>query len=255
VYSLKTLQDDVLNGLINSIEDKILLYIKPSSIAAKDRLQIYRNSVLGNLCNSLHLTFPGIWKLIGQECANAVARSFISKIHNLPSSGCLDDWGFKFPGFLQDYPTLRNISYLRDYAELEWYSHLSYCASNVGYLSLTALAQIEESQISRFKFSFHPSVFLFRSIFPLEQIHQVVKDDNAPEITLKEEPTYAVIARDSDYCTNIFWVSEAYFTFLSLLKEGKKLEEVVSIMDFNVESELAQILSFMLSKQLINKII
>ena len=100
MLNLKQLQNKFIDHVISRETNEIALYIKHSTISQDARLQIYRQTIFENLYSALKITYPGIWKLIGEECARAVCYSFNKNKENLPLNGYIDDWGSKFPKFL-----------------------------------------------------------------------------------------------------------------------------------------------------------
>lgn len=128
MQDLDTIQKTFLQSILEkNLAD--LSFIKSSYPA--ERLDIYRQTIFENIRNSLAITFPGIWKLLGEECANSAAYAFSKHQHNLPISGCLDDFGENFPKFLGVQKELQALPYLKDYAYFEWLKHQSYMAKDI----------------------------------------------------------------------------------------------------------------------------
>lgn len=93
---------------------------------SRERLAIYRNTIYANLKRTLKIIYPGIWSLIGDNCADQLAMMYCSDQANCPNSGCLDDWGKDFPDFIKTVEALQTLPYLSDYAEYEWNKQLAY---------------------------------------------------------------------------------------------------------------------------------
>ena len=247
------MQDSFLKCIMDAGDDEILSYIKPSNIDSNIRLAIYRNTIIENLTNALSLTFPGIWKLIGDNCAASVAYAFSKELSNLPGSGDLDNWGEKFPAFLEKFPSLAELIYLKDFAQLEWLQQLSYGAPEANTVPIAQLQQIPAEAIDSLCFKFHPSVFLHKSKFPLDKILAVTEDPNAERVNLDSGPAFAVICRHEGF-VKIFWLRIEQWHFIYLLKEGKSLRKAASmIMEQSPEFDLTEILSFIFSKGLISE--
>lgn len=94
---LKQVQEAFLDGLF--LTEDVPNFI--DSPQPKARFNIYRQTIFLNLQQSLSLTFPGIWKLLGQDCANTIAYAFYDGQRQLHITGCLVDYSFSFPSFLQ----------------------------------------------------------------------------------------------------------------------------------------------------------
>lgn len=134
IPDLRTLQEHLFKAITTDDEKQLLPFIKPSHIPESARFKVYKNTSFENLCNALKITFPGIWKLIGEECARSVSYVFTKDIKNLPSNGYIDDWGRDFSKFLSTVSELSDLKYLEDYAEFEWLQHSSFCAMDADVL-------------------------------------------------------------------------------------------------------------------------
>jgi hypothetical protein len=255
--ALKTLQQKFCSAIIfgGEHEELFLPEIKSSRISPGDLLKIYRNGVFENLCKALQLTFPGVWALLGDECANSIAYAFNKEINNLPNTSVLDEWGGAFPDFLGTVQATSSLPYLKDYAHFEWLSHLSNCAENMPSLSLDVLKKINEDEADNIKFSFQPSVFLFQSIFPIDLIKNVAENPNADSFDLSLKSTYIIIGRSNERSLSYF-ISESYWKFFTCLKNKYSLQEAFEkVASAEEEFDLTNALTFLLSNKFIHSII
>lgn len=254
--NLRALQEHFFKSITSGNAAQVLSFIKPSHITEDARFKVYRNTAVENLHNSLKTTFPGIWQLIGEECARGVARAFTMDIKNLPTSGSIDDWGKDFPKFLSTLPELSDLKYLEDYASFEWLQHLSFCAGDAEIFDATELQKVPGDMIEKVKFSFHPSVFFLRSEYPLDQIYEMLEDlaSSISKINLNDGPSHTILNRISNH-TNMLWVTCDYFDLASLLSKGNNLgEAIVATQVSNPEFDFAQGLGFILNKGLVSSI-
>lgn len=224
-----------------------------SSKHLEARLAIYRNNVRGNLVNALRVTFPGVWKLLGEECANSVAYAFIINKKNFPSSGCLDDWGEHFPEFLASLPELSELTYLEDYAIYEWNKQLIYNATGgKTLLETTALSAISEEDFARLRVYFTPCVSFFKSSSPIDQIEEMLNEANNEGIKLETRNSYCIIHRFNDQILS-YWIEEGLFAFLYMLHQGKTFEQAsTKAVDRFPNFDIVQAIFFMLSKRLLS---
>lgn len=220
-----------------------------SSNYNKERFAIYRQTLFENLRHALELTYPGIWKLLGEECANSVAYHFIKQTQNLPISGCLDDWGAEFGCFLATIPELKSLPYLKDVAIFEWYKHQSDLALDAATVELRVLQQFSDNELNDLKFKFHSSVFLLQSLYPLQKILDVIENPDKPGFNLNKENNYVVIVR-IDYQVEVFWLEQKQWQFLNDLKQGKTLSEAC-----NNEFDLSQMIYFMFDKKMVSQVL
>ncbi|MBS0271402.1 MAG: putative DNA-binding domain-containing protein [Proteobacteria bacterium] len=222
-------------------ESSFIDLIKADQVSASNRLSVYHTSIRETLRKALTLTYPLTWKLIGEECANGAAYAFIQEKVALPQTGNLDEWGETFPKFLSVYPPLQTLSYLPEFAHLEWLQHLAYNAPDKEPLTIQAFKGLPPESYEKLSLELHPSVHLFSSSYPLDQIFAVV-NEKVDTITLENRKSYALIIRP--YKTVIIhWLPEASFSFFSLLKKGLSLLQVMSQIE-DETFQLNQTLSF-----------
>lgn len=186
------------------------------------RVAIYKNTIFDTLRKALAVTFPGVWILLGEECADNLASAFCSIDVNLPSSGCLDDWGAQFPDFIYQQESLKNLSYIKDFAEYEWLKHLSYIAASAVMLESDALVSITEENLEALAFTFHPSVFTMMSPFALDEIVGLIENPHYATVNSISKKTYVVLARPYNTVLT-FWVGADLWLFIDALLKGNTL--------------------------------
>lgn len=227
-----------------------------SSEFAKERFNIYRQTIFENMRNALQITFPAIWNLLGEECANKVAFAYCTQEKNLPNSGCLDDFGAEFPDFLPTIKQLQALPYLRDYAYYEWLKHNAYGAGEPGHFSILELQNIPAEEIDHIKFVFIPACFLFVSQFPIDAIEKIATGESNQMITLSEEcVSYGLITRTQSV-VHTLWIDKILWNFIKYLSDGYCLSDSAKhAHDLNENFDLTGAIAFLLQSQLINNII
>jgi len=242
---LRILQHDFMECLENkgSFEEHIQL----NHISPLNRFSIYQNNITQALRKVLELTYPLTWKLIGEDCANGAAYTFIREENAYPKTGNLDEWGENFPAFLERFPPTQPLAYLGDVARLEWLKHLSYGAPDAVPLKASDLKDINSESYSHLIFKLHPSAYLYSSHFPLDQILSVI-EGSLESLTLEPRETYALIIRPYQR-VNIHWISPAYFSFISLIQKETPLIQILETLQ-DEEFSLHEFLSFSLQNGL-----
>jgi hypothetical protein len=227
-----------------------------SSEFAQERFNIYRQTIFENMRNALQITFPGIWNLLGEECANKVAFAYCTHEQHLPKSGCLDDFGAEFPDFLLTIKQLQAVPYLRDYAHYEWLKHNAYGAREPEHFSVLTLQNIPEAEIDNIKFIFIPACFLFVSQFPIDAIEKIATGESNQMITLSEEYVFYGIITRTQSVVHTLWIDEILWHFIKHLSGGYCLSDSAKhAQDLNENFDLAGAIAFLLQSQLINNII
>lgn len=182
MLALSTLQQAFLNEVFRKPSEFTNLI---ASEDAKDRLQVHRDTIFKGLCHALSVIYPGIWQLLGSECANNAALMFCHTLSNLPTSGCLDHWGKKFPKFLASVSAFASLPYLPDYAWFEYLSHQVYCG-------------------------YGKSVYFFESIFPIDQIQDLLASPNPQPLDLQRKPSYAILTRSENKVLTLWMNAEKW---------------------------------------------
>lgn len=254
IMSLKQIQQDFHEAVLNRKNTVIAKQIRPNQITPEFRFSVYRNTILQNLRNALELTFPAIWKLVGKECADSLAFAFIQDESNLPITNCLDDWGKKFPEFLQSVKPIAHLFYLKDIAELEWLKHLSYGAADYRALSPVRLQKYLVTHIEELYLIFNPTVLFYSSPYSLKNIFDLIENPvGKDKIDLQLAPCYAVITRQYNQVM-IHWVSQAMFDFFNYLKKRFTfMQSCEYILKTNPDFDLVAALEFMLKNELLWK--
>ena len=178
------------------------------------RIDVYRQTIFENICNFLRIIYPGIWKLLGEECSDKLAYDFASNLDNLPND--LNDLGQDFPKFLGKYSEL--LPYLSDYARYEWLKNKSMSQKDSSAINPTILASISPKKIAKIKFIFLPSIYSFCSDFPINLIEEVAFNLGAEAIDLKFSKTYAIINGGDS-----FWLEPSIWKVIDMLMKGKAI--------------------------------
>ena len=132
--SLKALQESLLHSIMgNNLSPE---FIKQNNgIDISDRLAVHRDTVLENFISSLKITYPGVWRLIGEDCARGAALAYSHNLSNLKTRADMNAFGEGFPEFLRNFESTNHLKYLHDFARLELFRSRSYGSSNESCLS------------------------------------------------------------------------------------------------------------------------
>ncbi|MBX9787145.1 MAG: DNA-binding domain-containing protein [Alphaproteobacteria bacterium] len=200
-------------------------FVKMNTVSHENRFSVYKGNVEGAFRKALEGTYPLTWKLIGQKCADGAAYAFIRAQKSYPQEGTLLNWGRGFPEFLKTFEATKTLSYLSDFAKLEYLMGESLCAEEKTPLIAKDLKNIPPHHYGRLVFIVHPSLFLFYSPYPLDQVVEVV-EEKVPSVALENRGSYALIIRQEGQ-VKIHWLSKVEFTFFSSLLNGNSLGEIL----------------------------
>ena len=141
---------------------------------ADPRIEVYRNTVLGNYRNALAATYRVVRELTGAPFFDTAVDAFV-RAH--PSTGGdLNVYGGTFPDFLASYPPAAGLAYLPDVARLEWALDEASRASDPSgtpQATIAALAAVAGDEVARQRFVLDPSCRLLHSPYPVFRIWQL----------------------------------------------------------------------------------
>ena len=127
--SLETIQESLLDSILSGKGD--LAFIKANGpIKAEHRLRVHQDTIFENFVTALEITYPGIWRLIGSDCARGVALAYSHQFVNITDRSNISGFGESFPDFLDKFPSTKHLDYLPDYAKIEWLRSRSYASLN-----------------------------------------------------------------------------------------------------------------------------
>lgn len=132
----------------------------------------------------------------GDFFAAAAARY----IRDCPSrSGNLQDYGARFPEFLERMPEAASLAYLPDVARLEWARQESYLAADAAPPAPEVFAGIPEH--GQCKLSLHPGVRLVASRHPIWDIWMFCQETTSEHLKLSRAGQTVLIWRTAQQLT------------------------------------------------------
>lgn len=251
---LEEIQDKILKSVLSTKMDNLDFIKKYNDIEPEERLFVYRSTILENFVNSLKIIYPGIWKLLGEDCARGVSLAYIHDLANIPSAGKMSEFGENFPDYLKIFPSTCHLTYLPDVARLELLKSLSFDSPNEELLNLNDFVKNTNNFLEKCNIIFNSSVFFMKSDFPLSKIQNLLDNEDSPEFYLDKEKTYIIIYRFENY-VNTAWLDEPNWCFLSLLFDGNNLGDALAICErLKLKVDLEEIFKFIFSRKMIKQI-
>ncbi len=209
--NLAKLQQDFAKHIYQKSDKKILSEIIYSNIEALERLNIYRNNILGNFESILSSTFIVTKKILGEKEFDRLTQKFCQKFPS--KSGDLNEFGTEFPQFIKSYEP----KYLKDLAQLELFYHQSYFAPRPqNKFDLNKFKKIKAENFSKITFTLNPSCILLTSKFAIFTIWKKEK-----KIKNFAKPEFAAI-----HSSKILLLNAEEFLFLSLILQKKPLYKI-----------------------------
>jgi hypothetical protein len=248
---LADIQDQIFSSLISTQMGDLSFIKQTNEIAAHERLLVHRNTILENFVESLKISYPGTWQLLGEDCARGVALSYAHVLSNITGRDKINQFGANFPNHLSSFPSTRHLAYLPDFAKLEWLRNMSFDAPKEISIDVHELTKIDFESLEKHRLVFNSSVFFMKSDFPLSQIQALIDNKDIDKLNMTNDACYIVIYR-LDNKVNTAWLGVGDWHFLSLLFEGKVMSEALIICKkMKMQIDLQGMFEFILAKEML----
>ena len=196
-----------------------------SAQADQPGYSVYRNTVMAGCVDALTANYPTVHQLIGADCFNDAATSFVQKFP--PSSGVLAGYGQGFATFLSSLDAVAELEYLPGVAVLDRFWTEAHFAADGTVLNATDFAGLTLKALSRSCFVLNPATrwrtFETMPIYTLWQRHR----DGLPlDVELDWRGESALVTRPSGA---VAWaaIPHAAVTFLSSCASGKRFDQAM----------------------------
>ncbi len=251
MLSLEKIQESLLESIFSGKGN--LDFIKANGlIKAQQRLLVHHDTIFENFVIALEITYPGVWRLIGHDCARGVALAYGHEFVNITDRSNISGFGANFPDFLGKFPSTKHLDYLPDYARIEWLRSRSYEALNQKIISAEQFNEYMRSDPEAAIFEFNRSVFLLRSNWPLAEIQHLLDDHDSKKIDMRHKECFILICRVQGRIETLF-LEKDQWQFLFALKNEKKLGQALEHIDVgdDVNVKIAAIISLLFTKEMI----
>ncbi|MEP6885848.1 MAG: DNA-binding domain-containing protein [Gammaproteobacteria bacterium] len=180
MHSLRELQLDVMQAVLDARPELAAPYIADRGIAARLTLDVYANTARSNFTDSLIASFPVVRRLVGEDYFRQLARGCHARHPSI--SGDLQFAGAEFAQFLAQAHGAGEYLYLGDVAHLEWLIQETLLAAEHAPFDPAKLQTVPPNDYDALVFRLHPSVRLFTSEFPCVAIWQANAGDAEPPL-------------------------------------------------------------------------
>ena len=180
-----------------------------------------RGDIAAGLVKLLATRFPVARRLAGTASFDAALRAFIAV--EGAGSPVPPDYGDTFPRFLRRLGESACISYVSDIAELEAARGKARRAAGAAALPADALAAMSVEQLLGYRLSFHPSVVLVPSRFPIVSVWQATR--NGFDGALREWRAEAALVARPASVVRVWRLPQGGYEFLTELSRGSTIHQ------------------------------
>jgi len=238
--SLKEIQNAFYESIFNP-KDKNNIQVlsekitnSESPLNPEDRIDIYRNSILGGITDALAAIYPVCVKLVGETFFTHMVAGYLKQYPS--GSPDLGNYGEHLPQYITNFKPAQELIYLPYVAQLEWYWHKAFNAEeantnkSIAY-SIPELGNLREDQQALIQFCLSPSAHLMVSPYPVQKIWEVNQDDfeGEPQVNLDEGEVKLVVWRCPAYGMRIDVLTDSEFQFLTALSQKQPFGTVAQL--------------------------
>jgi hypothetical protein len=223
---LHNIQKQFLQAVFNSdTNPDILTSISNSgSRSAVEQLQSYRDSVIGGIKEALVISYPVVYKLVGEEFFNYITQQYIQDTPSV--SPDLNDYGHNFSDFLDTLKNLESAPYLSDVARLEWCWQKIINGSNCKPGNLDLLTSLSDNETDNIVFKLNIHTSLLHSDYAIHKIWKKNQSNNTNNAELNIDAYVDLIIWRHGLDMNITIINENQFFFLNLISQSIPFPEV-----------------------------
>lgn len=150
------------------------------------------------------------------------------------------EYGAALPDFLRTFASVRHLVYLPDVALLEWSRHAVAHVADAVPTDLAGLAAMAPDEMERLHFSFHPSLALLPSDFPIVSIWRTNIEDAEPQPISASLPAEGALIVRPHLSVLVHAVTRPAARFIAHLQAGGVLGGAAALSDaeFDLTSAL-----------------
>jgi hypothetical protein len=208
---------DAVLGAPESVTD----FVAGGDACARERLAVYRNTILANYRKALAATYPVVASAFGAAPFHAAVDAFV-RAH--PSrSGDLNVYGDAFGAFLAADGRADAMPWLPDIARLEWAIDEAHRAADIAPEDVpAALAAVPPERLPALRLTLEPSCRLIASAHPILRIWKARQADTVAPIAPGEGPDTLLVRRDA-HGVSVERLDAGEFAWLAALAAGATL--------------------------------
>jgi len=175
----RSLRDALVHGGTQGLESLLVGGCDPNK-----RLAIHQRHYRVSLIRTLLERFPATVWLVGSPFVTDAAHEFVRA--RPPSRPCIGEYGERFPEFLATRPGAEEISYLRQFAELEWHLSRLALAVDAPCLTIGDLSTSDAAALGDATVTLQPGVLYLHADWAIDELISLyLSDDSRDHFTLQ----------------------------------------------------------------------
>ena len=242
---LHKIQQDFHDAILNdNISNYLCSNINEKNFHSHEVINIYKNTVLENLSNSLLVIFPILEKFIGNKCFKALAYNYIK--HTPPTEGLLF-YGSTFNEYINQISELNHFPFLPDLANFEFQKHQSYHAKKASVLTINELSN---------DITITDDAFLLTSYFDLKSLENFSNNNSKTCNTKPQKQTYNILIYRQNYDILSTYVTQSEYLFVKAIKEYSNIDKAFNFLINKglSQKQLSELLLSIINKGIVKNI-
>ena len=142
------------------------------------RLVIHQRNYRTSLVEALLMKFPATGWLLGTPVLLEAAKRFVQE--NPPATPCIAEYGAAFPNFLTQWTEIRDIPYVSEFVQLEWYVGKVAIAADVPPLDGTMLRSIAADPLPEV-LTLQSGLHYLHASWPVDELLTMYLNQAAPD--------------------------------------------------------------------------
>jgi hypothetical protein len=185
------------------------------------RLAIHLRHYRTSLVTAVLGRFPATGWLVGTPLLEAAATRFVRECP--PSAPCIAEYGREFPQFLAAWPGAERVSYLREFAELDWHLGRLAVATDRSAVTRGHLAAVSGEALADTRLTLQPGTHYVHAGWPIDELMTLYLSDAAPAQFVMAGTDVWIEVRGARGSFRFSRLTPAEFSFRIAIAEGLPL--------------------------------
>lgn len=210
-----------------------------------DGMEVYRRNLFAVAVAALQVTYPTVWRLLGQPAFESVAKELLSQYP--PEKGDWGQWGEELPSIIESSVHGDRFPFVAHAATLDWLRHCSNRASDSAFDHST-VQLLETHRLDRIGIELADHVGLVKSVFPLVEIfnwhgdESLSSESSTENFEVSDSPRPVLVYRHK-YRALQQYISLPDAVFLQGVRDGRSIGSLLDELEghqFNFPGWIAQ---------------
>ena len=185
------------------------------------RLAIHLHHYEASLTAAVVGRFPATGWLVGPRRIEDAARRFVHQYP--PTAPCIAEYGVSFPAFLATWPGTAHLTYVPEFADLDWHLGRLAVSVDVAAVKRERLAAIDSSDLADARVTLQSGTHYLRASWPIDELIAMYLADTSPESWALVDGEVRVEARGSRGAFRFSRLSAGEYAFRVSLAAGHTL--------------------------------